>query len=386
MAERGRNIGLVLKRSYTFQNGGGCDAVEEDEQEPLSDSELPYEELDAPQVSPVQVDNDLLGFRQQTDLVVQGSAYTYVSGVSMTHVAVHIGAFERSIRVYGDRPLMRRLDGKLFFGDAEPFDVMPVRYDRAYGGVDVTALLRRPAPKMLRDLAEVMPDLPIDTDTPFHYARNPCGGGFLIHDDEESLATVKVPNLEFPFDFITPERLATGSIHGWVNAPLPACMDWQAVGWFPRIAYLGAAWFPPDYKGPVRETELGWAAADLVHIEPITWHPDEPPRVEFMQAASAGMSVDRVSQGEVVELRNMHPVFPFCSFRLPYEVPCVRMELKPGEWTLLEPHLNAVVIRPDSDEVVMIWCSTAPIDRHFPMDEAYELRREVSWRADGGPY
>jgi hypothetical protein len=380
-----RSIGLVLKRTYTFQDGGGCDAVEEDEQEPLSDIEVPYEELEPPRVSPIEADNDMLAFRRKTDLVVQGSANTYFSGVSTTQVSVRVGSFQRSIRVYGDRKLTRGADGKLVFGDAEPFDTLPIRYDRAYGGVDVSALRRHPAPKMLRELSQVV-EIPIETDTPFHYARNPCGRGFLIDEDEESLAHVQVPNLEFPFDPITPERLATGSIHGWVTAPLPACMDWQSVVWFPRIAYLGGAWFPPDYQGPVRETELGWAAADLTRIEPITWHPDELPRFEFTQAASAGMSVDSVSPGEMVELRNIHPVYPHCTFRLPYEIPRARAELGAGDWRTLEPHLNAVVIRPDTDEVVMIWCATAQVDRKFPVDEADDIRREVSWQTNGGSW
>jgi hypothetical protein len=379
-----RLIGLVLKRTYVFRDGGGCCAAEEDRQEPISSEEVPYEEVEPPHVSPIRLENDLFAFRRKTDLVVQANAYTYFGGVSMTHVVVRAGTFERSIRVYGDRPLIRGVDGKPRFGPAEPFDAMPLRYDRAYGGVDATALARRPAPKMLVELAKVMPELPIDTDTPFHYARNPCGRGFLIDDDEESLAAVRVPNLEFPFDWITPERLAVGSVRGWMEAPLPACMDWQSFGWFPRFGYLGGALFPPDYKGPVRESGLGWAAADLVDIPPATTQVDELLRPEFAQAASAGMSLDSLGPGELVELRNLHPVYPFCTFRLPDEVPRARLELSAGEWIALEPHLNAVVIRPDDDEVVMTWCASAPVRPEFLPEDPDEIRREVWWQVDGG--
>ncbi len=378
-----RRIGVLLKRTYTFQDGGGCDVADEDQQEPICFEEVTYEELDPPRVSPVQVDNDLFAFRRKTDLVVQGSAYAYVNDVSMTHVSARIGTFERTIRVYGERRLIRGINGELVFDLPEPFDSIPIRYDRAYGGVDVTAFKRRPAPLMLRELAQVMPQFPIATDTPFHYARNPCGRGFLIEDDEESLAAVEVPNLEFPFDPITPERLAVRSVHGWVDAPLPACMDWQSAGWFPRIAYLGGALFPPDYKGPVRETELGWAAAELVDIQPVTCHPEEPLRMEFTQGASAGMSLDYVAPGELVQLRNLHPVYPFCTFRLPDEVPRAVIELGAGNWNGLEPHLNAIVIRPEEDQVVMIWCASAPVASTFRPDDIDELRREVSWLNEG---
>lgn len=380
-----RRIGLLLKRTYAFRDGGGCEVADEDQQEPICFGELPYEEVDPPQVSPIQVDNDLFAFRRKTDLVVQGNAYTYVNDVSMTHVSIHIGSFKRTIRVYGERQLIRGLNGNLLFDLPEPFDSMPVRYDRAYGGVDVTALKRRPAPLMLRELAEAMPQLPIDTDTPFHYVRNPCGRGFLIDDDEESLAAVQVPNLEFPFDPITPERLAVGSVHGWVNAPLPACMDWQSAGWFPRIAYLGGALYPPEYKGPVRETELGWAAHDLVEIEPLISHPENLCPLEFFQGASPGMSLDYVTPGDLVELRNLHPVYPFCTFRLPDEVPRVLLEPGPGQCIALEPHLNAIVIRPEEDQVVMIWCASAALDAPIEPDDVDEIRRDVRWLAQGSP-
>jgi hypothetical protein len=379
-----RRIGLVLKRTYLFQDGGGCDLAGPERQEPISFEELPYEELAPPYVSPVRIACDLFAFRRKTDLVVQGNAYTYFNGVSATHVAVRVGSFERTLRVYGDRQLIRGVDGKLCFASPEVFDTMPVRYDRAYGGVDVTALGRNPVPQMLKELAEVNPQVPIDTDTPFHYARNPCGRGFLIDDDEESLAAVRVPNLELPLDPITPERLAAGSVHGWVDAPLPAGLDWQAAGWFPRIAYLGAALFPPDYRGPVRETQLGWAAQDLVAIPPATANLEEPPREEFAQSASAGMSLDRVNPGELVELRNLHPIYPFCTFQLPDDVPRARMELGPGNWIDLEPHMNSIVIRPDDDEVVISWCASVPVAATFDARDPEQFRNAVDWPMDGG--
>ncbi len=374
-----RHAGLVMKRTYVFQDGGGCDYAGDDRQEPVSDAEIPYEELPPPHISPIRTDCDLFAFRYKTDLVIQGTAYTYFGGVPMTHVTVRLGGFERTIRVYGEREASRGPEGALHFSDPQPFDSIPVRYDRAYGGVDTVGLRRDPPPLMLQELAKVVKELPLDTDTPYHYGRNPCGRGFLIQDDEESLAAVRVPNLEFPHDPITPERLAAGTIGGWVDAPLPACMDWQSAGWFPRIAYLGAGMFPPNYRGPVRETTLGWAAPDLVDIPPATAQLGELPRFEFTQGASAGMSLDVVNPCQTIELTNLHPVYPFCTFRLPEEVPLARLELAPGQWTDLESRLNAVVVRPDADEVVMIWCASTRLALPMPLDELEIVGREVDW-------
>ena len=60
MPDGRRSIGLVLKRTYTFQDGGGCTPAEEDRQEEISFAEVPYEELEPPRVSPIRLDCDLL--------------------------------------------------------------------------------------------------------------------------------------------------------------------------------------------------------------------------------------------------------------------------------------------------------------------------------------
>jgi hypothetical protein len=66
--------------------------------------------------------------------------------------------------------------------------------------------------------------------------------------------------------------------------------------------------------------------------------------------------------------------------RLPGEVPNVSLGLDATKMTALAPHLNAVVIRPDLDEVVMTWCASAPAQREFSADQALAISREIHWQ------
>lgn len=372
----------MIKRTYRFIPGAGCEVLPDALQDFVMDDECVYEDLTPPDVSPVAFDKDTFAFRPATDLVVQGTAYTYFSGVRKTWVEVRAGGFSRSIRVYGDRKVEMGPDGAPRFTRPEPFESMPVRYDYAYGGYDTTALKRYGVPPILRDLAKARPEYELYADTPFHYARNPAGRGFLIESDAESLAAVQVPNLEFPFDPITPERLAVGEPAKWIDAPLPACMDWQSATWFPRIAHLGLAPLPDDYQGRVAEIERGWAPPDLLRCPSIFQQPDKPPRPEYLQAASPGMTLANLRPDEFVQLHNLHPEQPVCTFQLPGEVPRARLELKPGEMILLDPHLNAVVIRPDTEEVVMIWRADAPAPSDLDARNWEDMRHDVSWDTD----
>jgi hypothetical protein len=374
-------IGVVLKRSYAFQPGGGCELLDPELQEPVLDDECVYEKVKAPKASPVALDNDTLAFRTATDLVVQGAAYAYFAKTRTTWVEVRAGGFSRSLRVYGERRVERGPDGSLRFTRPEPFEKMPVRYDRAYGGCDLTALERHGLPAMLRDVLRSRPEYEEVAETPFHYPRNPAGRGFLIEADDESLARVEVPNLEFAFDPITPERLAAGNAANWIEGPLPACMDWQSATWFPRIAYAGLAPLPAGFEGRIAEVERGWAAPDLLHTPSVVKAPGRPMRREFAQAASPGMSVAGFPPDATVEIMNMHPEYPVCTFELPGHAPRARLEVGGGILNL-EPHLNAAVIRPDCEMVIMTWCAHAPRPPRLTERALWEARIGVSWDSD----
>src|SRR4051812_2345322 len=98
-----RSIGVLLKRTYLMLPHGRVALADEGAQEALYDAEVPYERLLPPLVSPVRFGDDGLAFKQHTDVIVQGSGYTYHSRVIETQVSVRFGAVKREIRVIGDR-------------------------------------------------------------------------------------------------------------------------------------------------------------------------------------------------------------------------------------------------------------------------------------------
>ncbi|MEZ4589236.1 MAG: DUF2169 domain-containing protein [Gemmatimonadales bacterium] len=375
-------IGLVLKRTYKIGPRGGWEPAPDDDQEVVVDEELPYEEVEPPFDSPVFHGSDVM-FRPLTDIVVQGSAHARSSGVGKLTVGLRIESLKRDITVYGERRV-ERASGGLRLSEPEPFETIPIRYDRAYGGVDLHAFYSNPSP-MLARVQRNSPGLPVLASSRYHYPRNPTGVGFLISMAPYQLEDLLVPSLEFPFDPITADRLAVGTVASWPNGPLPAGMDWSSAAWFPRESYLGHHSLPEGYGGRIIERELGWAPADLLEI-PLFTRSETPIRAAYAQGASPGMSIplelERIRQGIPAKLVNLHPGQPELRMELPREWPEARLDLGGLSMTALAPSLSAVVIRPDDEEVVMVWHATADESRERMPEEYAAMRFDVAWRRD----
>ena len=375
-------VGLVLKRTYRIGSRGGWEPVADDEQEVVVEEELEYETAEPPFVSPIFHGDDTL-FRPRTDVVVQGSAWAPGAPLPRLTVRFRMEGLKRDIVVSGDRRVERCPGGGLRFTDPEPFESIPLRYDRAYGGVDFRAwLLSRT--RLEADLQRAVPGVPLASTSPCHYPRNPSGVGFLIDAAPYDPADLLVPNLEFEHDPVTPDRLAVGGPERWPEGPLPAGMDWQGCDWFPRQAFLGLHHLPPDYPGRLAERELGWVPADLLQTGSILH--GHRPRPEYGQAASPGMTaalaLDVIRRGIPVKLVHLHPERPELAMELPREWPAARLGLAGPAMTDLTPSLSAVVIRPADLEVVMVWCAGTERTREYTPGQYADMAARVEWRRD----
>jgi hypothetical protein len=374
-----RTLGMLLKRTYAIRPDGDCEPVDDEQQEPICDGEIPYGDVEAPLVSAVLQGDDTLAFKEETDLVVQGSAYAYREGVRQTTAGVRFGDLEREIVVFGDRIGEWHPVGGPRFSDPEPFEKIPVVYDLAYGGLDITASARYGHPAAVA-MSSVRPDTMLDVNSPYHYPRNPAGTGFLISLDRDSFADLAVPNFEYAFDPLTPERLAVGEPKRWINAPLPAGMDWQSAAWFPRTGYLGFTRTHELLDAQVAEVALGWAADNLLDIPSMLTTLDRMPRLEFAQSASPGMTVRELPRDAELEFWNMHPDSPLRRVRLPDEVPRVKVALNAGKMVELDTQLNTIVVRTDHDRLVVVWCARTPVDRAYTPKQLANMRQDVQWR------
>lgn len=375
-------LALLLKRTYRIARGGRCEPVSEDEENPIVFDEVPYANARPPFVSAPIAVNDEYAFKAATDVVLQASAHAYAEGTRKSTARVRFGRVTREIAVFGDRRIERDRFGRWRFTEPEPFEEIPIRADHAYGGLDLGAFLRGDLSE-LQELHRIRPEWGALARTPFHYPRNPAGCGYMIELDERA-PRVSVPNLEHPFDPLSPERLAVGAVTKWIRGALPAHWDFQSELWFPRCAYLGGTpTFEPGGDPPA-EVVRGWAPEDILSIESPLRSKTGEVRDELAQAAAPGMTATGVTANQVFELEGMHPEEPVYRLTLPGEIPEVRIAIEDGgEPTVFFPHLNTVVLRLSLDEVEIVWSARAEVSREMDELELLKKERSIRWRRVG---
>ena len=369
-------VGWLIKRTYDFDERGQCRLA--DEQRDVRTSFLTYDEAVTGEPPPIEADDDTLCFRPGTDLVVQGSAHARAEGQTKSGIRVETDGLLRDLVVHGDRRIVWER-GRLRFTDPEPFTTIPVRYDRAYGGHD------RGSARTLGDpvrafLDLINPELAEET-TRWHYPRNPSGSGFVLTGHEQAANGMRAPNIEFPFDPLTPERLICPAMGAWPSAPLPAGLDWLHPMWFPRSAYLGVV--PPfdTERGRFPEIEAGWAPRDLLAHTPPTELPFKAPPAALSNGASPGMTLSTLKPDARVSVTGMSLGGATRVIQLPGEVPLGTLQV-PGLMPIeLRPHLNSVLLDMENGQVAMTWCLTGRGTVSLETLPYQDARCPIEWRA-----
>lgn len=274
-----------------------------------------------------------------SDVVVLGSAYAS-QPVRHMKVSISVGNAAKRIEVFGRRVVGWK-GSTPRFSEAEPFQEMPIVNTNAYGGVDG----RVPVPKS----ESIADDLRLEFDHPGVYPRNPFGKGYLVLPDP--VEGVELPNLEYPGDRLTPERLIVHDPRHWHRQPLPWSLDHHHPMMFPRYVYFGAdAWFTPPQDATLAEIRNGWLVPNYRQRYPSTSMIDglEAPR-EFFQEASLGLSFAELAPGTPVGIWGMHPQGKPLRFSIP-EPPRMKLALE-GRVESVRPHLATVLIEPTDERV-----------------------------------
>ena len=159
-----------------------------------------------PATSSVRMEAPIAFFKPRTDVVMLGHAHAPSAGASEAQVGLRIGPLQKIVRVSGDRVMSRTL-GRHAMSRPQPFETIPLVYERAFGGTDT----REAVDGVLRG-----------------DVRNPVGQGWrdpkLPEEDE-----VAVPNIEDPeHPFIE-----------YGQTPPPAGFGFIAPHWQPRAAFAG---------------------------------------------------------------------------------------------------------------------------------------------------
>lgn len=154
-----------------------------------------------PGKSSLKYEADLVLTKMTTDILVLGHAYAPGGApVSELDVGFRVGPVTKVLRVFGNRTW-----GRLGPSSPEPFVMMPLVYERAFGGVDTQS------------------DHP-ERDWEW---RNPVGTGFVVK--KTHLAGRLLPNLEYQ----------DKPMSSWDDRPPPAGFGPICCYWQPRVSFAG---------------------------------------------------------------------------------------------------------------------------------------------------
>lgn len=230
--------------------------------------------------------------REGVDLILLGNAHPPKPGATALSVSIRAGALRHEIAVFGDRS-WTRVGPRLVPSRPQPFDVMPLTWERAYGG-------------KARVEAGEMP-----------YAPNPQGRGFYM--DAAQAEGGPLPNLEDPEQLIR-----TPSDQPIPRCPAPCTRD-------SSLRMLRAAKFDMDRPIP-RVAELRPAY--------------------FNNAHPALILSDAPHAGEEFEFTHVRPGGLPLRFALPALDFHVYVQLEDRPY-LFPAHLESVLVLAEQERVVL---------------------------------
>ena len=263
---------------------------------------------DDPLTSSIALPSDVSLMKPGTDVVVLGNAHApYHRPTTGMDVRVQVGTLDKTVRVTGDRRWVQSATGYAATFP-EPFTLMPLVWERAFGGRD-----------------ETEHGLVVD-------ARNPVGTGFRDTKGDTAIDGTPLPNVEDPNDQVT----------SWKQRPAPACFAPVARHWEPRRLFAGTY-----------DEEWEQQRAPFLPL-------DFDPR--FFQFAPAGLSSPTpLRGGEVVRIWGMTPDTAL-EFALPTTAPEVVYRLDTGSESR-PALLDAVIIRPDAGQLHLVWRAVLTTDK-----------------------
>ncbi|MEY4510390.1 MAG: hypothetical protein RLZZ450_2512, partial [Pseudomonadota bacterium] len=212
-----------------------------------------------PGTSSLRLDSDLLYAKPATDVLLDATAHAPMGRkVAKLNVVLRVASITKQLTVYGDRAYYKSF-GKLAVSDSTPFSAKAIRYESAYGGMDLT----HADPRLHR-----------------RDARNPVGRGVAI--DPASLVDQPAHSIEYP--------------RGDVARAGPAGLGPIDAAWSPRRERAGT------YDAAWQATRRPLLAEDYQDL--------------YGSSAPDDQRVAHLRGGELVELTNLTPE-GHLQFRLP---------------------------------------------------------------------
>jgi hypothetical protein len=303
MSKEGERLVLIVKATFArLPREAALDLTPPEERRGIRGQDIPWGD---PEKSSIKYPSDLCLTKPGTDVIVVAAAHAPGGkAVPSFDAGVRVGSLEKTVRIFGLR--VWAANGSALSAPG-PTTGVELRYDHAWGGLDVSDPLR-----------------------PADEPRNPVGMG--IARDPSALTHKPAPMIEDPANLIASVR----------TRPPPAGLGAIGRHWEPRRRFLGtydAAWL--EQRAPMLPLD----------------HDD---RANL--CASPGLTaVPPLAGGENVALYNLTPGGGTVSFRLPRLRIRTTLHAPGREPETLTPYLDTVLIDtirvPETSDVVveLVW-------------------------------
>jgi hypothetical protein len=328
MQPDGRELLVVaIKGTFTIPQNGEKPVLAA-EQVPLFEADIFTGE---PGFSAPLYESDYAPHKPHCDVLLNGSAYA--SGgkpVRRVRVSLQVGSLSKSFDVVGHRVWKKRL----FFIKAskpEPFTVMPISYNNAFGGVDNTHKQEK------KHRA---------------YFTNPVGIGFHSNRKAKFIQNRPLPNTEEPGKRIKKPH-----------------------GKYTPMAFgpIGRSWPPrPNYAGTYDDNWL----ENVFPFLPTDF--DDA----YYQSAPIDQQIDYLRGGEEIVLRNLTPQ-GHVRFQIPQVIMPITIFFENREIHKTHSLADTLVLEPDIGRFMITWRASWPLKKNI-FEVVQVLTGEMSqgwWRA-----
>lgn len=253
-----------------------------------------------------------------TDVIIVGEACA-PEGSLVTEMFVGVSAAgrKRIMKVSGTRYWKKGLLSTNL-SDPEPFDRMPIVYEKAYGGMHV---IDEKAGLILLE------------------QRNPVGMGFVGMRCSMELEKTGVPNIE------DPECLMKSP----ANKYRPVGYGAIAPNWHPRASYTGT------YDELWQKKRAPFLPDDFDPMHYHTAHPDL-------------IFPDRLRGGEPFVISGMSP-FGRKVFNLPPDEPKIEVDIT-GRFETAKAYISTVLLEPTDDRISVVWLASVTHGKRISGAEA----------------
>jgi len=275
----------------------------------LADKQSPLLEVDdywgEPDKTSIKFASDFHIGKPATDIIMLGNACAPGNEpVRELDVSLTVGQVSKTVRVFGDRVWKNGQITK-----PEPFQTMPMVYEKAYGGTHT-----------------------VDGQILSQEDRNPVGCGFTGERPESEINGMPLPNLENPASLI----------RQYNDRPVPGCFALSAPNWQPRLNYAGTydeQW--QQQRAPFLPTDFDSRFFNMAHEDLI--YPG------FLRG------------GEEVQITNMHPGGDL-HFILP-SINFVSSILLDKQTISTGFNLETLILEPNQTQMSLVWRSSVPCDK-----------------------